>query len=388
MVLHTRVVSGSGGGPDKTILNSPRFLRELGYDCACLYLRPPGDMGFQALRDRAQAWKAPLEEIDDRGAWDIGIVRRSLEVCRRLNVAVWHGHDYKSNLLGVLLRKWYPMRLVTTAHGWVHHTRSTRLYYKADRWSMKRYERVVCVSPDLLEECRAFGVRDERSLLIENAIDTQQFRRRRSTEEAKRALGLPADVPLIGAVGRLSAEKGFDRLLTSVSELHKRGVRANLAIIGDGDQRGYLESLIAKIELTNHVRLVGFHPNPTDWYEAMDVFSLSSLREGLPNVVLEAMALETPVVVTRVAGVPRLVEHDVSGLIVPIDDTNALTTALSRLLKDDGLRRRLAAAARRVIEIRYSFSMRMEKIAAVYRELGVPPGQAPVPGDAIASGAP
>src|SRR5687768_15130742 len=70
MVLHARVITGAGGGPDKTILNSPRFLAQLGFRCACAFLRSPSDDGFQAIRERAASWRAPIEEIDDCGAFD------------------------------------------------------------------------------------------------------------------------------------------------------------------------------------------------------------------------------------------------------------------------------------------------------------------------------
>lgn len=369
MVLHPRVVTGAGGGPDKTILNSPRFLRQLGYDSACLYLRPPADSGFDALRQRAKYWSAPLEEIDDRGATDWRIVPKALEVCRRLNVKVWHGHDYKTNLLGLLLKRWHPMRLVSTVHGWVRHTSRTPLYYKLDKWSLRFYDQVLCVSPDLLDQCREFGVTAERSQLIENAIDTEQFKRRQTPADAKQKLGLPTDKPLIGAVGRLSPEKGFDRLIHCVAALHQQGLRPSLAIIGDGDEHNYLQSVIDETGISDHVKLAGFQSNTVDWYEAMDVFALSSLREGLPNVILEAMALGTPVVSTKVAGVPRVIENEKSGLIVPIGNDQELTSALGRVLNDADLRAQFVKEGRHVVESRYSFANRMEKIAAVYDRL-------------------
>lgn len=377
MVLHARVVTGSGGGPDKTILNSPRALQGVGYQSKCLFLRPVNDRGFQALRDRAAEWHAPIIEIDDRGPLDWRIVPQALKICKAHRTKIWHAHDYKTNLLGLVLCRWWPMRLVTTVHGWVEMTPRTRVYHQLDRWILPKYDRVIGVSPDLLATCRGFGVCEEKSLLIENAIDIEQFRRSRSQAEAKRALGIPENQLLIGAVGRLSPEKGFDRLINAVAELHATGREPRLAILGDGDQRDYLQTLIDRSGLNSHLRLIGFQSNPTAWYEAMDVYALSSLREGLPNVVLEAMALGTPVVATRVAGVPRLIEDGESGLIVPIGDHAALTFALAKLLDDESLRGRLARSARGVIESRYSFSARMNKMAAVYDSLGVAPRPEP-----------
>ena len=142
-----------------------------------------------------------------------------------------------------------------------------------------------------------------------------------------------------------------------------------LVIAGEGKERGALEQLVAHLNLQDRVRLLGFQSDLRPLYEAMDVFALSSRREGLPNVVLEAMALQTPVVSTRVAGVPRLIEKEKNGLLVDLNDQAALTAALERTIKHPELRAALAAAGRQTIEDRYSFAVRMQKVAAVYDEL-------------------
>jgi glycosyltransferase involved in cell wall biosynthesis len=369
LVLHARVITGAGGGPDKTILNSPRFLGDLGYRSACAFLRPPGDEGFQVIRNRAAAAHAAIEEVDDRGAFDWRVLPRLLEVCRRLRVDVWHAHDYKTNLLGLLLRYFHPLRLVTTCHGWVEFTPRTRLYHRCDRWSLPRYELVISVSEDIVRECHNYGVSEAKSILIENAIDTDQFRRSTSVETAKERLGWPQGRFLVGGAGRLSDEKGFDILIRSIRDLVDRGLDVGLIVAGDGKDRGALNQLVGELKLHDRVRLIGFQSDLRPLYEALDLFALSSRREGLPNVVLEAMALDAPVVSTRVAGVPRLIDDGVNGLLVDLNDQVALTAALEKALAQPELRKQLAAAGRRTIEARYSFAVRMKKVAAVYDEL-------------------
>jgi glycosyltransferase involved in cell wall biosynthesis len=369
MVLHARVAAGTGGGPDKTILNSPRYLTDLGYSCVCLYLRPPNDAGFEALRRRAADRHAELAEVDDRGAFDWRVVRKVLDACRQHNVTIWHGHDYKTNLLGLLLRRWHPMRLVTTVHGWVHHTRRTPLYYALDRWALRRYERVICVSNDLADSCRVSGVPNERVLQIDNAIDADEYTRRMSREEAKKRLGWPPQRFLIGAVGRLSHEKGFDLLIHAVAKLVGQERDVGLAIAGDGAEQAALERLVSECGMSERVRLLGFQSELIPFYEAMDAYVLSSRREGLPNVLLEAMAIAVPVVATRTAGVPNLIDDEVNGLLIDVGDVDGMAAAVARLMDDPALRQRLADAGRATILSRYSFAVRMSKVAAVYDEL-------------------
>lgn len=369
VVLDARVVTGSGGGPDKTILNSPRFLELAGYRMLCAYLRPPNDPGFDVLRQRAKQLAAPLVEIDDSGPLDFGVPWKLLRLCRREGVQIYHGHDYKSNALGLLLRRFWPMRLVTTAHGWVKHTARTPYYYRVDRFCIRRYESVLCVSEDIVHECQAFGVPAERCLLLENGIDTQQFARTLPTRAAKEQCGFSPRRLLLGAVGRLSEEKGFTHLILAADRLLTEGLDLHLVIVGEGDQLPELQQLIDSLGRGERIHLLGYRAELLDLYQAMDVFVLSSDREGLPNVLLEAMAVATPVVATRIAGVPRLIQHEENGLLVEPGNVAELSTALGRLLGDAALRRRLGTAGRRTIETRYSFATRMDHLRQHYDQL-------------------
>jgi glycosyltransferase involved in cell wall biosynthesis len=369
VVLEARVVKGSGGGPDKTILNTPRFLAGAGYRTLCAYMHPPNDPGFEQLRRKAQRWQAPLVSIPDRGFWDWKVIPQLLNLCRRERVAIWHGHEYKSNLLGLVLRRFWPMRLITTVHGWVQHTSRTPVYYAVDRWCLPRYDRVLCVSEDLHQLSLDCGVASDRCLLVKNAIDTDEFRRTCTCLQAKKELGLNGDRFLIGAVGRLSPEKGFDTLFQALARVVAAGQDVGLLLVGEGEQRDELKALATSLGLGDRIHFAGFQAEPRRYFEAMDTYALSSIREGLPNVVLEAMALEVPLVATRIAGVPQVIEDGRNGLLVDPGAVEDLTGALLRLVRDAELRRRLAQAGRQTVEQEYSFRKRMETIAAVYDEL-------------------
>ena len=114
---------------------------------------------------------------------------------------------------------------------------------------------------------------------------------------------------------------------------------------------------------------MGYQAETIPFYEGIDVFALSSYREGLPNVLLEAMALEVPVVATKVAGIPRLIEHGVNGLLVEAGSVSDLADALAKLVGNDELRSRLSLAGRATIEKDHSFEFRVQKIRKIYDEL-------------------
>jgi len=371
VIFDTRVVSGSGGGPDKTILNSPRFLAPLGYRMLCGYLYPPNDPGYQQIVQKAAKYQAPLISIPDRGPWDWRVVTDLLAVCRRENVAVWHGHDYKSNALGLLLKRFHPMRLVTTLHGWVEQTSRTPLYFRIDQLCLPKYEKVIAVSEDLFEAALTAGVAAHNVVLLENAIDTDEYRRRKTIAEAKAALNLPADGLLIGGVGRLSPEKAFDAQIRALPALLARGLNVRLVVIGEGGHRSALEALAKELNVGDRVLLPGWQSDVRSWFEAMDVYCLSSLREGLPNVLLEAMALEVPSVATRIAGIPRLIQDGRNGLLIDAGDFPALVRSLTALLSHAPLRDLFRAAALKTIETRYSFPIRMQRLARLYDDMNL-----------------
>ena len=371
LVLHTRVVSGHGGGPEKTLLNSPRFLKELGYDSICVYFRDPADAGFQSIVARAEESKTPLIAVDDHGATDWRLLQRISKLLKTVanRDLIWHGHDYKSNLVGILLRRRHPMHVVSTVHGWVLKTWKTPLYYAIDRWCLKRCEQVVCVSTDLHADCLKLGVPDAKLHLIDNAIDLEQYDRKLTTAEAKHKLNLPDERWHLGAVGRLAPEKGFDYLIRAVAALTDAGVDVGLSILGDGPQQQELETLVSDLNLGDRVHLVGHVTNPKPYYESMDVYVLSSLREGLPNVLLEAMAYGIPLVATAVAGIPRLIDGESNGVLIPPSDAKSIADAITQLIHNPCDREKLGAGGRTTVEQRFCFQTRMTKIVDAYEQL-------------------
>lgn len=360
-VLHVRIASGAGGGPEKTILNSPRHLAATRWRGLVAYLHPPGDPGFDVIRTRAEAKDCPLTGLPESLPIDPRVLWRLLRLCKRERVDVWHGHDYKSNLYGVLLRPFHDFRLVTTVHGWVKHTSRTPLYYAIDRWTLPLHDQVVAVSSDLHAACLEADVEPARLNLIENAIDTDEFRRTRPRRTAGRLR--------LGAVGRLSEEKGFDLLIRAVERLLDEGLELELAIAGEGDQEDALRAQIAASPHAEHLELLGFRSDTLALFDSFDLFVLSSLREGLPNVVLEAMSMELPILATRSGGMETFSRDGDDALLCDPGSVDELADGLRRLVTDAPLRERLAAGARARVVADASFARRMDRMVEVYERL-------------------
>lgn len=366
-IMHLRTVTGKGGGPEKTLLNSPRFLQDR-YDVQLVYIRPSNDAEYD-MPERARKMGVSLVDIPEDGAADLRTLQRLAKSIQEFRPDLLHAHDYKTNVLGVVLKSWFRLPCITTLHGYVSKSSRLSTYYRIDRFALKRMDYVIAVSDDLLDVIRSLGLPEDRYSLIRNGIDTEGFIRRNNPSVARSKLGLPVEPLTIGAVGRLAQEKGFDLLIDSLGELRRSGYDVQLVIVGDGNERSELLSRAHKAGCADFVHLVGHQSEVIPFYEAFDIFALSSLREGLPNVALEAMSMEVPVVGTNVGGMAQLIKHKQSGLLIPPQDVEAMYGALKQLLDDPALRIEFAEAARKNVECNFSFRVRMDRVAAVYDKL-------------------
>jgi len=371
LVLHARVVAGAGGGPDKTILRSPRYLDPDRVRLAAVYLHPTGDAEAPGLARQARQLGCPLIQIPERGPIDLAALHRLAELCRSRRVAIWHGHDYKSDLLGLMLRTLVNMKLVTTVHGFTRESWRTRLYYHVDNACLPRYHRVLAVSPRLMEHCRRKGVREDRLRYIPNAVETDDYYpvSDADRQRARWRLGVRAERRVVGVVGRLSIEKGVDRAVEVFARVHRDDPRTELHIVGDGPERARLEAHVRELGLAHVVRFFGWRRDAREHYAAFDLLLLPSRTEGLPNVVLEAMACGVPVVAAEVGGVRELLDDGACGRIVNAENPAHWPDVLASLLNRPVHRRRFAEASRRRVVERYSFDARMRKVMAVYDEL-------------------
>ncbi len=368
MVLHVRVVTGCGGGPEKTIFRSPRYADPKRFKMAAAYLYPQADPGMCVIRQSAKDHGCPLYEIAETSAVDHQAVGALVELCKELKVDIWHGHDYKSNVLGLLIKRFHPMKLVSTAHGFTRETWRTRLYYHFDNLAMLGYDRVIAVSPPLVKHCAYHGVNPSKLSYIPNAIDCTEYARTHGIADAKQAVGLPADRFAIGVIGRFSPEKGVDRAIRMLPDLLNKHPHVELHLIGEGTQSDELHDLADRLGVTNRIRWWGWQADTRPIYELMDALLLPSLTEGLPNVVLEAMAMGVPVAATDVGGVSDLLDRGGCGVILGEDE---LTWAkdIAPLVNSPALRESFASQARQRVNSVFSFQNRMQKVMNLYDQV-------------------
>jgi glycosyltransferase involved in cell wall biosynthesis len=375
-VLHVRVVTGAGGGPDKTILRSAKYADPQRLRMAAAYLYPKGDAGMATIKSLAKQLRCPLFAIAEKGAVDASALHRLLKLCQELRVTIWHGHDYKSDLLGLVLRRFYPMKLVTTVHGFVRKDLRTRLYCWLDDLALPHYDHVIAVSPPLVRHCLDHGVPTEQLSYIPNAIELAEFTRSLDRTNAKANLGIPDAAPVIGAISRFSPEKGVDRAIHLLANLQQQFPLAQLHLVGDGPQKEGLQSLARRLHVEHAIRWCGWQADTRPFYEAMDMLLLPSHTEGLPNAVLEAMAMKVPVAATDVGAVSDLLDHGRCGIILEPLHHDTWTAPVAHLLNSTPQQHTVVAAAHQRIERHFTFERRMHRVLAIYDRLTDQPAAA------------
>ena len=309
-----------------------------------------------------------LIDIPESNGFDFRTLLKLKKIIKKFSPDVIHPHDYKTNFLTVLSRPRACIS-ISTCHGYVAHDSKLNLYYKIDQFSLKRMGHIVVVSEEIRSQVIKMGVEPRKVTLVHNGIDCKMFNRTRGTSDAKSPLGFSQDRLLIGAVGRLSAEKGFHLLIAACENLIEAGHNIELAFLGEGDQRQALGKQIAESKYSDRFHLLGYQADTISYFEAMDMYVLSSFSEGLPNVVLEAMAMEVPVVATRVGGVPNLISDGIHGVLVDSGNVEALQQGIQRALQDETLRTSMVKNARERVENEFSFENRMAQVSQLYDQL-------------------
>lgn len=368
-ILEFSCAGSEGGGPDKTIL-AGAVLADPRFEVTVCYFRDGSDERF-GIQERAEQMGINFVSIPEGGKFDRRAQHALRQLVRERRIDIVHAHGYKADLITLLLARREPIIPLSTMHGYTGHTWRERLiYYPMNRRVLRRYPRVIAVSSDLRQVLLRAGARPERVQTILNGIDPDRFRRQ--PEEVARfrsELGLGPDEIALGGIGRLERQKRFDLLIDAFAELLIRRPQLRLLIAGEGSLRASLEAHAARRGVAGVCRFLGHRRNVAEVYQALDVFVQSSDYEGTPNVVLEAMALETPLVATDVGGTSELVRDRVHGLVVPPRDVPAVIKAVEYLLDRPGETCEFVAAGRRRIEAELSFAARVKAVERVYDEL-------------------
>ncbi len=358
-ILHTESSLG-WGGQERRVLAEAEAMQRRGHRLllACdprgeLYRRAQG-RGFHI---------APLAcggYLRNLVAWLR--LRRLLHVYK---VDILNTHSSLDSWIGALA--WRSLRkrpgLVRTRHlsTQVHDNLPTRWLYRAPGAIITTGES----TRDLLS--RHLGVPEQRIFSIPTGVSLEEFAPREKSPELLARLQLPAAAFIFGTVAVLRSWKGHLYLLEALQKIVRRGDAAFLVVVGEGPYRVVIEDRVRELGLEAWVRLVGYQEEVAPWFALMDAVVLASYaNEGVPQALLQAMAMGKALVGAAVGGIPEVVIEDETGLLVPPRDAAALARALGLLMEDAGHRRELGQRGREFVAARFGLPQMAAEVEAVY----------------------
>lgn len=304
--------------------------------------------GVMAEELRARGFA--VEVLERRPGFDWGCLRRLASVFRRHQVRVVHAHQYAPFFYAALARLLVPGRLpiIFTEHGrdYPDYRRIKRVV--ANQFLLRRVDHVVGVGQCVRAALVDFeGLPPGRIEVVYNGIDVGAYAPSAARRAAMRQqLGLGAHELAIIHVARLNTLKDHVTALRAFARVGREMPAARLLVAGDGEQRPQIEALIDELGIRPQVYMLGTRRDVADLLKAADVFLLSSISEGIPLTLIEAMAAGLPCVSTDVGGVGEVVINGLTGLLSPARDFENLAGQLRRVLLDAGLRRSLGEAGR------------------------------------------
>ncbi|MGC9041341.1 MAG: glycosyltransferase family 1 protein [Roseiflexus castenholzii] len=361
------------------LLNQLRSIADAGYQVTGISAPGPDVPAIEVRGIRHIA--APLTRRLTPFA-DLRALMRLYRIFRQEHFTIVHTHTPKPGLLGQLAARMAGVPVViNTIHGFYFHEHmppaQRRFYITMERIAARCSDLILSQSSEDLTTALRLGIcPPEQIQLLGNGIDIRRFDRSRidpaHLAHIRQSLRLPPDVPVIGFVGRLVAEKGVIELARAVQQVQSHFGPVTLLIVGgvDRDKADALtpETIQEAAGVATCV-FAGIRQDMPEMYALMDIFALPSYREGFPRAPMEASAMGIPCVVTDVRGCREAVEHGRNGFLTPLRDVDALARALVQLLQDESLRATLGDAGRRMALERFDEQQIFQRVIGAYRHL-------------------
>jgi glycosyltransferase involved in cell wall biosynthesis len=337
------------GGAERQVIELLNHMNSKEFDRHLIVLRERGDNFGYLLNNEVKSFN-----LKYRARFFFSGMTRFVSYLKKNRIQILHAHIYDPSKLSALagIVAGVPV-IMTTEHGknlwkkWYHHLIERVLINRA---AAKR----IAVSEDIRQiRINYDGTKPENILMIPNGTIIPEYMADTSHNPK-----------IIGTLGRLVEPKDYPTLIEAIRLVREKGWDVELQIAGQGPEKPVLEEFIMRSGMGSHACLVGFQ-NSSDFLKRIDLFSMSSVREGLPLALLEAMACGLPVAATRVGGIPEVVADGISGLLSEPRDPRGLAENIVKFLRNPELRATLGRNARKTIEESYS----IQKLARSYETL-------------------
>ena len=351
------------GGAEEMVLNLVRHLPDR-YEPAVVCIHSAGPIGDEIRKTGVPFSVLGLQPGLSR-PFDVLRLRDFLHA---LQPAIVHTFLLTGSLYGrfAAMMAGVPVVIGTEVNIYENKRASHALF---EQWLMHGTDAVIASAKSVKDfYIGQVGADPAKVEVIYNAVDWSQLETTMTREELRASIGMPQEAMAAGIIARLTGQKAH-RVLFDAMAQHPPLQHLHLVVVGDGDLRETLKQRADALGLQQRVHFVGARRDLGNILSAVDLFTMPSLWEGLPLSLVLAMGAGLPVVATRVAGIPEVVQHDVSGLLVSPGNSGELAHALARLVEDAALRRSLGEHARAFVTPRFGVEKYVDAITGLYDRL-------------------
>ncbi|MGC9327202.1 MAG: glycosyltransferase family 4 protein [Candidatus Hinthialibacter sp.] len=367
-------VDGNFGGVERYILSLAHNLNSQRYHPIIVGIGRQGELLRQARKEGFETEYLPM----DSRLHAAGAAAHLLAIVKQKNADLAHTFGLRSNCLVWLMRKYVKIPWIVRLPNINSTDYADPLRGAAAHWFnnylIRRADALQVISPQLENYVRSWRKKPKAIYTIHNGVDVQRYDRRKfdsspAVDAIRRQFHIEKDAILIGSVGRLDAIKRFDRLVEIFAKIAQERRHAHLMLTGDGPQRAKLLSLSQKHHLEAKIHITGYVEDVRPYVALFDLFVCSSKSEGAPMAMLEAMAMETPVVSTRVGGIESIIQHGHSGLLVRPNDDEALLESVRQILGDREALKVMGRNAREHAATHFSIGRTAEQVQQMYDQV-------------------
>jgi glycosyltransferase involved in cell wall biosynthesis len=358
-ILHTEASPGWGGQEIRILTEAAAFAKR-GF--RIILIGQPG----ASLMQEAPHYGLAVRPLLMRGPMDVMACWRLRRMMKGADVDLVHTHSSIDAWLAGFAAKSLRLPVVRSRHVGIPVKRRRNFVYNA------LSDRIIASGEAIREALIHGGVFAGKILSIPAGVDTARFHPGVSGETVRQELALHG--PVIGTVARFAGSKGHSVLLQAIPEILQQEPAAEFVWVGDGVSRDALHQAVVQAGLGTKILMTGFREDIPAVLAAMDIVVLSSLREGVPQVLLQALAMQKPVVASAVGGIPEVIQHQHTGVLVPPNDPQALAMAVVGVLRQRAQAAEWAEAGRRFVESHYTLEHMIDRTAAVYTSVLVEKG--------------
>lgn len=365
-ILHVIETSGPGGA-ETVFLNISRHLDRDRFKVFAILLRE--GWFFNQLNKYGIDTRIVMSER----SWDFRLIWRLMRTCSELNIDLIHSHLPGANVYCSVVGAMARIPVVVTYHSEVDLIGNEQRFASLKHWLVRNLaDRIVTVADYQRDEyIQKAAFPASKIATIYNGVESRDTVDPAVLPDIRKSLGIDAGMVVVGNVANLRPAKGHHFLIQAALRVCQSRHNVIFLQVGQGEQQQFaeMERLVRQYQLENRFIMAGFRTDVYELLQLMDIFVLSSISEGLPVAIAEAMAAHKPVVATSVGGLPEVVKDGYNGYLVPPADANLLADRILTLVDDGEKRGHLADNAKKVADEKLSLTAMIEAYQKLYCEL-------------------